>query len=226
MPEETRRDDIPGTPASPGPAGPAAWRGNMDLAKYNTPGRVRSWNKRKLKIEQLLPPAVLAEFEDLLRDNRSTTVSALRWLRDRGFGDISVKAVKRYRLRFDARMTDVRAAAELAMAYARAARRGRGVADFSEAALLRFQQLQMQRLFDLNKAAELSTREWTDVARAIGTVVGTQRQVDRLRRPLKAPGRPGRKPNGKSDARADGRAVADRVRQILGMPPATDAEAR
>ena len=150
-------------------------RGNPNIANCRPTGP-KTWCAGKPKIVCELSPPQLEEFHALLRDPRTTIVAAHRWLRERGFG-ISEAAVRRYHLRFDQRLQEVRHRAELAFAVSQHARQA-GVSGFTEAALTRFLQLHMDMLLDtdLAQAKARDPKEWLTVARAIASA--TRAKVD------------------------------------------------
>src|SRR5688572_13331341 len=128
---------------------------------------------RHYKVEQILSPEHLKEYEALMRDPRMTIRRLHRWLLDEGY-QVGHAAVGRHRRRFDKDVQAVRRTAMLAEHFSDASRGG-GMAALSDATVARFQQVLLERLMridsaehpDGEKSAAFRTRDWLDLARTI-----------------------------------------------------------
>ena len=183
---------------------------------------------RRFKVEQILSPEDLKEYQALLKDPRTTVKKAHAWLTARGYR-VGYAAVGRHRRRFDEDVVAVRKTAMLAEHFAEASRGG-GMAALSDATVARFQQVLLDRLMKLDQAddpqsprsADFSPKEWLELARTIAASVATRRSLetlraeydDRVRKAAEAVEKAGRT----RDWKQDGPKVADAVRRILGVP--------
>src|SRR4051794_21953785 len=180
----------------------------------------------RYKVEQVLSPEHLREYEALLRDPRMTVRKLNRWLTERGYR-VGHGAVARHRRVFDADVQSVRKTAMLAEHFA-AASRGGGVDVLCDATVARFQQVLMERLMRLDKADEpgaersrdFSPKEWLELAKTISTAVAARRSIETLRGEFEDRARRAAEVVEKARAKKkwDGVAIADKVRRILGVP--------
>jgi hypothetical protein len=180
----------------------------------------------RFKVEQVLSPEDLKEYQELLRDPRTTVRKAHAWVTARGY-HIGYAAVGRHRRRFDEDVVAVRKTAMLAEHFADASRGG-GMAALSDAMVARFQQVLLEQLMRLDKpdagaprAASFSSREWLELARTVAASVATQRSLQMLRAEYEDRGRRAAEAVEKAAGKKkplDGVAVANAVRRILGVP--------
>lgn len=179
----------------------------------------------RLKVERVLSPEHLREYEVLMRDPRSTVRSLRQWILDRGY-QVGHASVGRHRRRFDAEVQTVRRAAMFAERFAHASKEG-GLAALADATVARFQQVFIGRLMKLDSdespdganTAAFSPRDWHDLAKAVESSVASRRSLEVLRQEFDE--RAGRAADAKGKAtprRLDGVALSDKVRRILGIP--------
>ena len=182
---------------------------------------------RRYKVEQILSPEHLKEYEAVMRDPRMTIRKLHRWMLDKGY-QIGPAAVARHRRRFDKDVQAVRRTAMLAEYFSDASRGG-GLAVLSDATVARFQQVLLERLMridsvehpDGEKSAAFSTRDWLELARTINETVTSRRSLEALRgefedRARKAAELVQRSAKGRKPF--DGVAVANAVRRRFGVP--------
>jgi hypothetical protein len=180
----------------------------------------------RYKVEQVLSPEHLREYEKLLRDPRMTVRKLHQWVLDQGYR-VGHGAVARHRRRFDADVQAVRKTAMLAEHFAEASRGG-GLAVLSDATVARFQQVLLERLMRIDKADEpgaersrdFSPREWLELARTISESVSARRSLDTLRAEFEDRARRAAEAVAKATAkkRWSGVEISDKVRRILGVP--------
>ena len=182
----------------------------------------------RFKVEQILTPEHLKEYQTLLRDPRTTVRKAHAWVRGLGYA-IGPAAIGRHRRRFDADVEAVRKTAMLAEHFAEASRGG-GLAVLSDATVARFQQVLLDRLMRMDKPDEPSAektsdftpRQWLELARTVEASVGARRSLETLRAEFEARARQAadaiEKAAGAKRKPLDGVAVANAVRRILGVP--------
>lgn len=180
---------------------------------------------RRYKVEQILSPEHLKEYEALVRDPRMTIRKLHRWLLDRNY-QIGHAAVGRHRRRFDKDVQAVRRTAMLAEHFSDASRGG-GLAVLSDATVARFQQVLLERLMridsaehpDGEKSAAFSTRDWLDLARTINETVTSRRGLEVLRGEFEDRARKAAEAVAKTGPKhLDGKAMSIKVRRILGVP--------
>jgi hypothetical protein len=180
----------------------------------------------RYKIEQILSPEHLREYEKLLRDPRMTVRKLHQWVLAHGYR-VGHGAVARHRRRFDADVQAVRKTAMLAEHFADASRGG-GLAVLSDATVARFQQVLLERLMRIDKADEpgaersrdFSPKEWLELARTISESVSARRSLDTLRAEFEDRARRAAEAVDKATAkrRWSGVEISDKVRRILGVP--------
>ena len=180
----------------------------------------------RYKVEQVLSPEHLKEYEKLLRDPRMTVRKLHQWVLARGYR-IGHGAVARHRRRFDADVQAVRKTAMLAEHFAEASRGG-GLAVLSDATVARFQQVLLERLMRIDKADEpdaersrdFSPKEWLELAKTITESVSARRSLETLRAEFEDRARRVAEVVTKASGKKqwDGVAIADKVRRILGVP--------
>jgi len=181
----------------------------------------------RYKVEQVLSPEHLKEYEKLLRDPRMTVRKLHQWVLARGYR-IGHGAVARHRRRFDADVQAVRKTAMLAEHFAEASRGG-GLAVLSDATVARFQQVLLERLMRIDKADEpdaersrdFSPKEWLELAKTVSEAVAARRDLEQLRGEFEDRARKAIEVVEKSRQRkwVDGNALAEKLRKRLGMPP-------
>lgn len=180
----------------------------------------------RYKVEQILSPEHLREYEALLRDPRTTVMKAHTWLAERGY-KVGYAAVGRHRRRFDRDVQSVRKTAMLAEHFAHASKTG-GLAAISDATLARFQQVLLERLMTLDgddpkarSTRDFSSREWLEMSKAIGETVSARRNLEALRNEFDERARKAAEAvEGEAGKRKsfDGVRLANTVRRILGVP--------
>lgn len=179
----------------------------------------------RLKIERILTPEHLREYEVLMRDRRSTVRTLRQWILDRGY-QVGHASVGRHRRRFDAEVQTVRRAAMFAERFADASKEG-GLAALADATVARFQQVFIARLMKLDSdespdganTAAFSPRDWHELAKAVESSVASRRSLEVLRNEFDERARRAAEAKGKATPRRlDGAAVSDKVRRILGIP--------
>jgi hypothetical protein len=181
----------------------------------------------RYKVEQVLSPEHLREYDKLLRDPRMTVRKLHKWLTDQGYR-IGHGAVARHRRVFDVDVQQVRKTAMLAEHFAEASRGGGAVNVLCDATVARFQQVLMERLMRLDNADEpgaersrdFSPKEWLELAKTISTSVAARRSIETLRGEFEDRARRAAEAVAKAapKKRIDGVAIADKVRRILGVP--------
>jgi hypothetical protein len=173
----------------------------------------------RFKVEQILSPQHLKEYQELLKDPRTTIKKAHAWLLERGY-KIGYAAVGRHRRRFDEDVVAVRKTAMLAEHFSDASRGG-GLSALSDATVARFQQVLLERLLRMDKVDEpeaekssaFSSREWLELAKTIETSVEALRHLETMRGQAQQ-----RSDKLAPKKRIDGNALSDKVRRFLGMP--------
>lgn len=199
----------------------------------SAPGGPRGgFGAERLKVDVILKEADRPAYESLLADAGTTGADAIAWLRARGYR-VGSCAVLNHRRNFNRMVREVRQTARFADALADLARR-HGTIVMSDLTLTRLQQLVMQRLMREPQAATdekeevLGMEELGELSKMVKDAVGSRRHVeamrsddDRRRREAAAEAQKAAKGG------ASGQAVADRVREILGIPlgdadPATE----
>jgi hypothetical protein len=181
---------------------------------------------RRFKVEQLLSPEHLKEYEALLRDPRMTTVKLHQWILDRGY-QVGHAAVGRHRRVFAKEVQAVRRTAMLAEHFADASKGG-GLTALSDATVARFQQVLLERLMRLDDAEhpeaersrDFSPREWLELAKTVSESVSSRRCLEQLRAEFEARARQAAElvEKERPNWQLDGVKVADAVRRILGVP--------
>jgi hypothetical protein len=183
---------------------------------------------RRYKVEQILTPEHLKEYESMLRDPRTTIRTLHRWLLERGYR-VGHAAVGRHRRRFDKDVQAVRRTAMLAEHFADASRGG-GLAVLSDATVARFQQVLLERLMrldnpefpDAEKTADFNHKQWLELARTITESVAARRSLETLRGEFDDRARKAadfvQKAASNRRKPFDGVAVANAVRRRFGVP--------
>jgi ElaB/YqjD/DUF883 family membrane-anchored ribosome-binding protein len=183
----------------------------------------------RYKVERVLSPQHLKEYQEVLKDPRTTVKKAHAWVVERGY-KVGYAAIGRHRRRFDEDVVAVRKTAMLAEHFADASRGG-GLAVLSDATVARFQQELLERLMRLDKpddpAAEKSSdftgAQWLELAKTIAHTVGARKMLESLRGEFEGRARQAADLVEKAGAAArrkpfDGVAVANAVRRRLGVP--------
>ena len=153
---------------------------------------------------------------------------AFAWLKERGYA-LSWGAVFRHRQRFLDNLQDVQTWRRWRLQFSEAARvSGRDV--LAEATLTKFEQLfTADALRDAQgrdrERLAMTTKEWGELAGAIGKVVTTRERMAEFRQSLRGAREAGVEEAKKAAKKGDsGTAVADRVREMLGIPLWDDGE--
>ena len=180
----------------------------------------------RFKVEQVLSPEHLKEYQELLKDPRTTVKKAHAWLVERGYR-VGYAAVGRHRRRFDEDVVSMRKTAMLAEHFAEASKAG-GMSALSDATVARFQQVLLERLMRLDKAGEVgaentrafSSRDWLELGKTVNTAVSARRVLETLRLEFEDRARKAAEAVAKAAPkdRLDGVALSDKVRRILGVP--------
>ncbi len=174
----------------------------------------------KHKVDAILKDEDRAAYEALLRDAGATNDTLVAWLRARGY-HVGERAVGAHRRAFQEMLQDLRRTARFADALGELAR-AHGATFLPDVALMRLQQLVMQRLMQAGAEGveeRMETKELLELSKVVKEAIASLRQVEALRKAVIGAGRA-------STSDASGRAaVADRVREILGIPPGDDERA-
>ena len=176
----------------------------------------------RFKVEQVLSPEHLKEYQALLKDARTTVKKAHAWLVARGYR-VGYAAVGRHRRRYDEDVIAMRKTAMLAEHLADESKAG-GLSALSDATVARFQQVLLERLMRLDKADDpdaeqtrnFSSRDWLELGRTINAAVSARRSLETLR--LEFDDRARKAAEAAPKGRLDGVALSDKVRRILGVP--------
>lgn len=211
-----------------GPGGiPAAdQREKMSRLRALWPPGPRPYGSHRLKLDAILRAEDRPAYEALLNDPKTSVAHAHKWLRERGY-QIGHVAVGSHKSRFNQSLKDLRHAARFATAL-RDLFAQHGTATLSEITLTRVQQLVMERLFKTDgdgTALEIPLDDLCKLAKLVEGATATRKQVDHLRREFEESKRQAAAAaRTAAKAGGDGRAVADRVREILGIPAGEGSE--
>lgn len=217
------------------------WRTHMgQLCKEGTtPDQaVEMWAQRQRRIRMtsvigrrdprrlgaMLTPEHRAQYEGLLAGSGYTNQMLADWLGERGY-IVSTKFVQEHRQDFLLSLMDVRQAATMAGAFTAAARE-QAPGAIAEAAAGRTEQLFMEMLFEMKpqQRAALTVKDWLELQKASGGLVAGRRMMEQMRAEFDDRAR---RAAAAVDAAAvagagkrgkPGVAVANRVREILGIP--------
>ena len=225
LPHSPTPDPLPATPPPPsGPARPDGAPGDSaPTAKPRRAGRPRGTRLvRHFKVDHCLTPEDRGPYEALLLDPRQTADSLLKWLRDRGYGDVSRAGVARHRRQFEVDVKGIRRDARVAVQFAAMARAQGGASALTDAGQFRFEQMFLERLFRMKKSDKRGVGEWHEIARTMTSLLENRQQVEQQRadweRRAKEAVETVEKAAGARRKTLDGVAVADAVRRILGVP--------
>ena len=181
-----------------------------------------------LKVDAMLSDADRPAYEALLRDPKVTVVAARAWLRARGY-PIGVRAIARHRRDFAKTISQLRETARFANALGALART-HGTTFLSDATLTRLQQLVMERLMQAGrkkggKRQTIDTKELGELSKIVKDAVGTRKHVEAMRSDFERSRHRAASAAGEvARAGGNGQAVADRVREILGIPLGEEGE--
>jgi hypothetical protein len=235
----------PGPPPAPGRRrpviSPEVRQRRLDAladARAKQPGQ-RFFGKGVRKVDAVLRAEDVGPYEDLMRRPDASLATLADWLGGRGY-QVGRHAIRLHRVDFRARLAHCKLAAEMANEFNRVARRHGGVAA-ADATALHAEQRMMETLFRVldadddaagadgadGKKKEFDPLRWQDIHKAIGEMAKNRLTLETIRGgvPSKLPkGKPagGETPRG-GDRPADARPLADRVRDALGLPPASAA---
>lgn len=174
------------------------------------------------KVDALLSDEDRPAYETLLRAPDTTTASARAWLRARGY-PVGLDAVARHRRDFAKVVKQLRETARFADALGSLART-HGTTVLSDVTLTRLQQLVMERLMRAGrrkggKRQAIDTKELGELSKIVKDAVGTRKNVEAMRSDFERSKRRAASAAGEvARAGGNGQAVADRVREILGIP--------
>jgi hypothetical protein len=214
-------------------AGTPEMHRRMEMARA---AREPDWAKNNFKrrgttkVEALLKPEDREPYAALLRDPRVSDPQRSEWLKARGY-QIGVSAVRTDRQKFDESLRALREAARFASNF-RELFGAHAPSTMSDVSLTRLQQVLTERLFpgeDKNgNKLVLKIEDLAQLSKLIGAAIDDRRRVELLRRDfehvchlvareVERIGKPG----------TDGVLVANRVKQLLGVPlgPETPEEA-
>ena len=161
------------------------------------PKRTFRKSVRHFRIDHLLKPEDLREYQQFLRRPSTTIESAVAWLAQRNYV-ITRSAVHRHRKAYTEELEELRNSARLAAELAELGRgegpaggTGGGGGVFAEAAQTLFEQRLMQRLHaavtggggdDDDEAGALAgAKQWDALAKAVAGAVAARRQVEAMR---------------------------------------------
>jgi hypothetical protein len=195
------------------------------MKKVHQPGS-GAFNASRLKVDVILREEDRAAYEELLKHPATTAAAAHAWLRQRGY-DVGETAVRKHRRYFTGCLTSVRQSARFADALGKLSDK-HGGGYLSEVTLTRVQQVVMQKLFEVcgsHKDEEEQDRRIidTDELRKMADIVTgaavTRQKVEAMRLEFARRVREAVEAANKSAKQGDsGTAVADRVREMLGLP--------
>ena len=210
-PSDPIPENVP--PATPPPGGSAA-RG---------PGQGRGARGERLvrhfKIDHRLTPEDRVQYDALLLDPRSTVDSLLKWLRDRGYRDVSRGGVQRHRKQFELDVKSIRRDARVAGQFAALARAQGGPTALADAGQFRCEQMFVERLFRMNKTDERGSKEWLELGRAMSALLENRQQVEQQRADWERRAKQAvAELTNPQTRRQSGAAVARRMCEILGVP--------
>ena len=176
-----------------------------------------------LKVDMMLKDEHRAAYEAMLADPGVSRTRLLAWLRELGY-DVGIAAVGSHLRDFRDRQKSCRASGELSRMIVDEVRVfGEGV--LAEATLTRAEQLLMQQMVRMSDQADLTPGEWSEWQKVIAAGVANRRGMQNSMRELEEMRR-----TAATEARklarsgASGRDVANRVREILGIPLTDDNE--
>jgi hypothetical protein len=198
-----------------------------DYDPHGPSGTRHGFGPGKLKVEELLGPAELVEYEKFARQRGVTNEQRLEWLRQRGHR-IGLGAVKRHSKVLNGLVHDLRQSARFAESLTRLA------AEYGSDALpnlnlTRFEQIVMQKLCkddEWHEAAGFD--ELGKVARVIETAIDARRELDAMRRDFERRKEVAAEEAAKASRRGgSGAEIAVRMCEILGIsaPEPTSAHA-
>src|SRR4051812_29158704 len=141
----------------------------------------------RFKIDRILSPEHLKEYQQLVKDPRMTVKKLHAWVRERGY-KVGPASIGRHRRHIDEDVEAVRRTAMLAEHFAEASRGG-GLTVLCDATVARFQQVLLERLMRLDKpdipnaerSSDFSPRQWLELAKTIAASVNARRSLEVLR---------------------------------------------
>jgi ElaB/YqjD/DUF883 family membrane-anchored ribosome-binding protein len=182
----------------------------------------------RFKIDRILSPEHLKEYQQLVKDPRMTVKKLHAWVRELGY-KIGPASIGRHRRHFDEDVEAVRRTAMLAEHFAEASRGG-GMTVLCDATVSRFQQVLLERLMRMDKpddpkaekSSDFTPAQWLELAKTIAASVSARRSLETLRGEYEDRARKAaeavEKAAGEKKKPLDGVAVANAVRRILGVP--------
>lgn len=184
-------------------------------ARLGPPGKPPS---RKLKVDLLLKPDDRVAYMTLIHDARTTTVTAERWLKERGY-TIGNNAVRNHFRQHKQVQDKIYFATQTAVALGRICK-AEGSAVMTEGMLTRFEQLVMEQLIRANEGNPFSTAELYELSRTVGEAVKSRKGLeDEHRTSDRDQRRKDRaaKQAAKKESGATPQDVALRIREALGV---------
>jgi hypothetical protein len=184
--------------------------------------------KGHLKVDEILRDEDRPAYAELIRNPATRVKDALRWLRARGYR-VGKHAVQHHRARFRGMLRDLRRAADFAGSLGKLAK-AHGPTTLSDITVTRLQQVLMERLMAAGKEKKQTFRdipldELKELTKLVDTAVSTRRLVEQMRRDFEETKRQiAREAVRAAKGGGGGAAVADRVRELLGIPPGEDSE--
>jgi hypothetical protein len=173
--------------------------------------RPRHFGKGRSSIEFLLTPAHLNEYYILIRDPGINSLSAWKWLRERGY-PLGIHCVRRHRRWLMDRMDRQREAVEMSYMIAKVAREY-GETDSTEASASFAEQQMMFSLLDTVRAqtsGEFDARGWQEIHKAVREAIHNRHTIETLRAELGKPLKP-------ESPEKEPESAEDRVARLLGV---------
>ena len=194
----------------------------MTLPRYYDPagpsGVRHGFGPGKIKVEALLSPAELVEYEKFGRQPGVTNKDRVAWLRERGHR-IGMGAVKRHAKVLNGLVSDLRQSARFAKSLTRLAEEY-GTDVLPNLNLTRFEQIVMQKLCkDDQWHAEAGFEELGKVAKVIDMAIDSRRELDAMQADLERRRRAAAEEAARASRRGgSGAQIAARMCEILGIP--------
>lgn len=191
----------------------------LSLRRYATGHGLRKLTpQRFLRIDQVLSPDDLADYEHLLADPRTSLADSKAWLSSRGY-TFAGDTVRTHRNRFHDRLDVVRHTAKLASSITELARQ-HGEVTMSNGMLTRFEQVLLEQLMLGREGGQIPARDLVDMSKSVAAAVGSREQFEAMRREFEETKfKATEAAEHAAKGGATGRQVVERVREILGMPP-------
>jgi hypothetical protein len=186
----------------------------------------KDWTARTLRIDALLSKEDNEAYQKFLRQPLVTDLQGQAWLRERGY-QIGLSAVRNHRRQFCNRVAYAKQAAEMAHAFAEAARVF-GPTDISDTCAFFVEQKMMETFFAVIKAQaegeKFNASNWQDVQKTVGMQV-RNREVLEKTRAIKGKNEPPPKLT-QAEINERIRQSAEEMREIMGLGPEVDRFAK